>query len=127
MPPYNMNVLVGSVQSNLSLISSFVMMGQTIIAMLLFVGAGTVFRLAYQQWAATAFPTKEDNRALLSHPCAHPVSRTAVPIAGVNGSRVYACPTAARPRAPALSPSAPVTDEGFEKGKGNITRGAGSL
>jgi len=117
MPPYNMNDLVESAQSNLALFSSFVMVGQTVTAMLLFVGAGVVFRLAYHQCAVAAISTEEDDRALLSRPRVRPVSRIAFPVAGVNSGRVYTCSTAAPPRARGLSPLALVSDEGSQKGK----------
>src|SRR5712671_487584 len=78
---------------------------------LLFVGAGTVFRLAYHRWAVATFPIDDDDRALLSRPLVRPVSRIAFPVAGVNNGRVYACSAAARPKAPALSPSALVRNE----------------
>jgi len=133
MPPYDINALVESAQSNLAQFSSFVMLGQTVIigtihppsfevwpeltylrTVLLIVGAGTGFHLAYRQWAAVACPTEDEDRALLlSRPRVRPVSRIAFPVAGVNSGRVYTCPTAARPRAPALLPSAlvPVSNE----------------
>jgi len=124
MPPYTMNVLVDSAQSHLAQFSSFVMSGQTVIigmihfpsfdvwpeltcvrTVLFFVGAGTVFRLVHHQWAAAAFPTEDDDRALLSRSRVRPASRIAFPVAGVNSGRVYhSCPTAAPPKAPALSP-----------------------
>jgi len=79
-------------------------------------GAGTVFRLAYYQSAATPSPEGED-RALLARPRVRPASRIAFPVAGVNNGRVYACSAAARPKAPALSPSALVRNEDSHKRK----------
>ncbi|KAH9960127.1 hypothetical protein BC827DRAFT_1268361 [Russula dissimulans] len=118
MPPFNdnMKLLAQSAQSNLARFLPLVMWVQTIIVVLFFVGAGTVIRLAYHHWAAAGSPT-EDNRPLLSRPRVCPSSRTAFPVAGVNGGRVYACPTARRPRAPALTPLALESDESFQKKK----------
>jgi len=139
MAPYNMNVLAEPARSNLAQFLSFVMSGQTLIAsmihfpsfevwpeltcvrtVLLFVGAGTVFHLAYHQWAAAGCLTEvedDDRPLLLSRPRVRPASRIAFPVAGVNSGQFYACPTAARPRAPALSPLALVSDEDFPKGR----------
>jgi len=143
MPPCNIKALAESAQSNLAQSSSLVMSGLTVIVgmmhspsfevwpkltrartVLFFVGAGTVFRLAYYQSAATPSPEGED-RALLARPHVHPASRIAFPVAGVNSGRIRACPTAARPKAPALSPLALVTDEDFQRGKDsdNVVRG----
>jgi len=121
---------------------TFVTLGQTVFAsmirspsfevwpeltwvrtVLLFVGAGTVFRLAYHQWAAAAGPAEDEDRALLARPRVRPASRIAFPVAGVDNGRVNAYSTAARPRAPVLSsPSALVSHEAFQKGEDNIAR-----
>jgi len=114
-----MNVLVEPAQNNLAHFSPYVMLVQTVIAVLLFAGAGTVIRLAYHQWAVASSPTEDDDRALLSRSRVRPVSRTAFPVAGVDSGRAYVSPTVARPRAPVLSPLALINDEAFSKGRVN--------